>query len=301
MPNLKEAIAALVAGGEYAVPLTVVAALITIGIAIKSALFPFSAWLPAAHGGATTTSSAILSGLVLKGYIILLIKLYYQVFTIEVVRALNVTNVMFVFGIAGMIAGSVNAMHEEHIKRMLANSSIAQIGYVFMGIGLGTDIGMVAAFFHIFTHAVAKPMLFISAGRLSQLQGHEKSLYRLRGAARKDPFAGVCFTLGALSMIGFPLLGGFIAKYLFADAATLNPHKLWLALFALAASSVLNALYYVPALIALWTPSSFVKPRKPERGRSCHMALGTLSILLIGLGCCAMPVIELISRGLRLL
>ncbi len=301
MPNLKEAIAALVAGGQYTVPLTVVVALITIGIAIKSALFPFSAWLPGAHGGATTASSAILSGLVLKGYIILLIKLYYQVFTIGVVRALNITNVMFVFGVAGMLVGSVNAMQEEHIKRMLANSSIAQIGYVFMGIGLGTDIGMVAAFFHILTHAVAKPLLFISAGRLSQVQGHEKSLYRLRGAARKDPFAGVCFTLGALSMIGFPLLGGFIAKFLFADAATLNPHKLWLALLALAASSVLNAAYYVPAVIALWTPSAFVKPGKPERAACCHLSAGCLAALIVLLGCCAAPVLEIISRGLRLL
>lgn len=302
MPDLQEKVLELVATGAYRVPLTVVLGLITTGLAIKSALFPFHAWLPFAHGGATTSASAVLSGLVLKGYIVFLIKLFFRVFTIEVVREMNVTNIMFAFGIAGMLWGSVQAMHEEHIKRMLANSSIAQIGYVFMGLGLGTGAGVVAAVFHIFAHAVTKPLLFLSAGRLSEVQGHEKSLYRLRGAAREDKLAGVCFTVGALSMIGIPLFAGFVGKYNFAEASLLNPRRMWFALLALAASSVLNAMYYIPAVIALWTPSGFEKPElAKKRSPSFAFAACVLAACVVGLGVCSLPVTELIRRGLALL
>ena len=86
MPNIQQKILEIIADGSYTVPLTMVVGLLTIGIAIKSALFPFYAWLPYAHGGATTASSAILSGLVLKGYIVMLMKIFYRVFTIEAVR-----------------------------------------------------------------------------------------------------------------------------------------------------------------------------------------------------------------------
>ena len=301
MPQIQEKILLIFANHLYTVPLTLVVGLITIGVAIKSALFPFYAWLPLAHGGATTSSSAVLSGLVLKAYIVLLIKVFYRCFTIEVIRSLKITNVMFVFGIAGMIVGSIYAMREEHIKRMLAFSSIAQVGYIFMGIGLGTDIGIVAAVFQIFAHACTKPMLFLSAGRLSEIQGHEKSLYRLRGAALKDKLAGVCFTVGGLSMVGIPLLAGFNMKYFLAEAAMHNEIKMWIALIALAASSVLNALYYIPAIMALWKPSSFMKEGKPARNIGFWIAAPLLAALVIYLGVNSKVVVNVIELGLKLL
>lgn len=301
MPQIQEKILLIFANHQYTVPLTLVVGLITIGVAIKSALFPFYAWLPLAHGGATTSSSAVLSGLVLKAYIVLLVKVFYRCFTIEVIRSLKITNVMFVFGIAGMIVGSVYAMREEHIKRMLAYSSIAQIGYIFMGIGLGTDIGIIAAGFQIFAHAFTKPMLFLSAGRLSEIQGHEKSLYRLRGAALKDKLAGVCFTIGGLSMVGIPLLAGFNMKYFLAEAAMHNEIKMWIALIALAASSVLNALYYIPAIIALWSPSPFMKEGKPEKNIGYWVAAPVLTALVVYLGVNSKTVVNVIELGLQLL
>ena len=166
-PSLQQRVLELVATGQYTIPLTVVVGLIVLGLGIKSAMFPFHLWLPPAHGSATTASSSVLSGLVVKGYIILMIRLFYKVFTIEVIRELRVTNMIFLFGLAGMIIGSIGAMKEGHIKRMLAYSSVAQLGYVFMGIGLGTDIGIMAACFQILVHACTKPMLFSCASALS--------------------------------------------------------------------------------------------------------------------------------------
>ncbi|HQO56266.1 MAG TPA: proton-conducting transporter membrane subunit [Clostridia bacterium] len=301
MPQVSEKVMELWNTGRYTEPLTMVVGFITVGLCIKCALFPFHAWLPLAHGGATTSSSAILSGLVLKGYIVLLIKLYYSVFTIEVVRSLKITSVLFVFGIAGMLIGSVQAIREEHIKRMLAYSSIAQIGYVFLGIGLGTEAGMAAAVYQIFVHGVTKPLLFVCAGRLTEVQGHEKSLYRLRGAAVTDPLAGAGFTLGALSMVGLPLLGGFMAKWLLAASSLATLPKLWPALLALAASSVLNALYYVPAVIALWTPSGFMAEKPAKKAPLFLLSALGLAAGVILLGVCCAPLMEAIMAGLRLL
>lgn len=302
MPQLQERVLQLNETQQYFIPLTVVCGLLTIGMGIKSAMFPFYAWLPQAHGGATTTSSAVLSGLVLKGYIIFLIRIFYRVFTLDVVRSLHITNIFFAFGVAGMIIGSIMAMREEHIKRMLAYSSIAQIGYVFMGIGLGTEAGIVAAVFQIMSHAVTKPLLFLSAGRLSEIRHHEKSLYRLRGVAHRDITAGVCFTLGGLSMIGIPLLSGFTAKFFFADATMASSSlKMWIALFALCVSSVLNALYYIPAILAIWSKPDKEYAEDLQKNRGFLVAGTVLAIGVVLLGTISAPVIRVIQAGLAML
>ena len=298
MPQLGAAVSALMDTGAYRLPLAVSAAMITAGLGIKSAMFPFHRWLPDAHGSATTTSSAVLSGLVLKGYAVLLTTMFTRVFTLEEVRALGLGTPVLLLGFLGMIAGSLYALREGHAKRMLAYSSVAQLGYVFMGIGLCTEAGLAAAVFQIIAHAFTKPLLFASVGRLSCAAGHEKELRSLRGSAWSDPLAGISFGLGALSMVGVPLLAGFTAKLGLASA----PDGGWTqaaVLAVLAISSVLNALYYLPALIAVWQP---VKERKTlERdGAFAVGAVGLMAGLLV-LGIFFQPVTEIIERGLALM
>ena len=139
MSNIKEAVSALHASGDYHQPLTVVVAVITIGLSIKSALFPFHTWVPDAYSYATPTSSAVLSSLVSKGYIFLLMKIYYRVIGLDVVASTGILNVLFVFALVGMVMGSISAIRQSDIRRMIAFSSVAQIGYIYMGIGLGTE------------------------------------------------------------------------------------------------------------------------------------------------------------------
>ena len=302
LPNLLEQVGMLVDTGKYTIPLTVVIGLMGLGLAIKSALFPFHLWLPLAHGSATTSSSAILSGLVVKGYIVLLIKVFYQIFTIETIRSLKITNVIFLFGILAMIVGSVSALREKHIKRMLAYSSAAQIGYIYMGLGLGTDAGVVAAIIHILAHSFTKSMLFCCAGRLAGVMGHHKNLKNLRGAARRDRAAGVAFTIGALSMIGIPLFAGFASKLLFASATLLNNHKMLFTLGVLGVSTVLNALYYLPAVIVIWSrPEKGEEPapkRKPDWAFTVSAVLQAAAVFGLGMG--FGPLSELIQTGLGL-
>ena len=143
--DIHEQVVHLAETGSYLLPLTVVMGLMTLGLCLKSALFPFHTWLPDAHGSATTSSSAILSGLVLKGYIVLLIKCIFSIFGEHIFRSFHVGDALLVMGVAAMVYGSVKAMGETHIKRMIAYSSVAQIGYIYLGFGLGGEAAAAAA------------------------------------------------------------------------------------------------------------------------------------------------------------
>ena len=125
MSNIRQAVAVIAAEGTYEVPLLVTIALMSVGLAIKSALFPFHTWLPDAYGYSTVSSAAILSSLVSKGYIFLLIKIFYRVIGFEVICNSRIINIFYVFGLAAMIFGSLSAIKENDIRRMISFSSIA--------------------------------------------------------------------------------------------------------------------------------------------------------------------------------
>ncbi len=309
MEPLAKAVAILAELGKFHRPLIVSMGLMTVGLGIKGAMFPFHLWLPDAHGGTTTASSAILSGLVLKGYIALLVTLMLRVFGLELMRRTGLCNVLLVLGLLGMIFGSLAAMREYHVKRMLANSSVAQIGYIFMGLGLGTEAGVAAACFHVLVHAACKPLLFICAGRLSTVSGHHRSLKNLRGSAYRDVAAGVGFTVGAMSMIGIPLLGGFVSKLYLSRAAVDSP-AVAAVLLTIAVSTVLNALYYVPAVLAIWVRPPWdevhlilrsVKPEDLKFDRSFFTAAAALTALIVLLGIVYHPILNVIRAGIRLM
>ena len=183
MSNIHEAVVLLAADPNARVPLLVTIALMSVGLAIKSALFPFHAWLPDAYGYSTVSSAAILSSLVSKGYIFLLIKIIYRIIGFDIYGATHIINVLFVFGLMGMIFGSLSAIRENDIRRMIAFSSVAQIGYIYMGIGMGTQAGMTASVFHILSHAATKSLLFIAAIGLTEVSGGSRHFIDLTGAA----------------------------------------------------------------------------------------------------------------------
>ncbi len=311
MSDIHQSVAALAADRRYTLPLEVVIALFCVGMATKSALFPFHSWLPDAHGSATTSSSSILSGLVLKGYIILLIKIMYRVIGLDIFRTSKAINVLFVLGCSAMIAGSLSALREKNIKRMIAFSSVAQIGYIYLGIGLGTNVGIAAAFFQIIAHALTKPMLFSAAGGFMEVSGGSRNFAYLYGAARRNLLAGIGFVTGSLSMIGIPLFAGFISKYYLASAAASGStvgsgRRMYIALAVLAISTLLNALYYIPAIMVLFAG----KGAETEERRIVFVpdktdhAFILAMILFIGLnlaaGCCSTPLMNLITQGIRM-
>ena len=307
MSNIKEQAAILQASGAYHIPLLTAICLMSIGLAIKSALYPFHTWLPDAYGYSTLSSAAILSSLVSKGYIFLLVKIFYRVIGFDIIRDSKVINVLFVFGVAGMIMGSVNAIKENDINRMIAYSSVAQIGYIYMGFGLGTTAGIIASIYHIVSHAATKSLLFVAASGITDASAKSKNFFDLTGAGYRNKLAGVAFTVGSLSMVGIPMFSGFISKLLFAQAALGNRHKIMITLIALAISVILNAVYFMKTVIRIYTPEKrevvinkgFEEIHMGEQPAK-SIALICFIVLNLLLGLSSEPVINLIEQGLQM-
>lgn len=302
MSNIKGEIALIMAEGAYQVPLLVTIAIMSVGLAIKSALFPFHAWLPDAYGYSTVSSAAMLSSLVSKGYIFLLFKIIYRVIGFEVFHDSKIINILFVFGLMGMIFGSLSAIKENDIRRMIAFSSVAQIGYIYMGIGLGTQVGMVASVFHVLSHAATKSLLFISAIGLTDVSGGSRQFIELTGAGYRNKYAGAAFMVGSLSMVGVPMFSGFISKLLFAQAAVQNDGKMLPALIVLGISTVLNAIYFMKTVIRIYTPveDSVYPTVTLKNGRIYAATLVCFIVLNVILGVYSQPIVDLIESGLNM-
>lgn len=307
MSNIKESVAAIMQTGTYRIPLTITIGLMTVGLAIKSALFPFHSWLPDAYGYSTVSSAAILSSLVSKGYIFLLLKVFYRVIGFDIISKSHIMNILFIFGLCGMIFGSISAIWEKDVRRMIAFSSVAQIGYIYMGFGLGTEYGVIASVFHILTHASTKSLLFVSAIGLTDVSGGSRSFFDLTGAAYRNKIAGVGFAIGSLSMVGIPMLSGFVSKLLFAKSAIyVSDWKMFATLIVLAISTILNAIYFLKTMVRIYTPEQkrvikekgfFSLKWKEQKLYSATIIL--FVILNFALGMMSQPIIHLIQDGIH--
>jgi len=307
MENIHTQVAMIMETGTYRVPMLVTIGIMTVGLAIKSALFPFHAWLPDAYGYSTVSSAAILSSLVSKGYIFLLIKIFYRVIGFNYITGSHILHVLFAFGLCGMIFGSVSAIWENDIRRMIAFSSVAQIGYIYMGFGLGTEAGMVASIFHIFVHGATKALLFIAAIGLTDVSAGSRKFTNLTGAAYRNKVAGVGFAIGSFSMVGMPIFAGFISKFLYAEAAVnAISWRMFPTLIVLAISTILNTIYFLKTVLRIYMPQKgeveqemgfFHRTWKEQK-------LYTITILLfvglnLVLGLNSEPIIQLIKIGLH--
>ena len=307
MSNMKESIDMIMQEGTYAVPMLVTIGLIVVGIAIKSALFPFHAWLPDAYGYSTISSAAMLSSLVSKGYIFLLVKIFYRVIGFEYIAQSHVLNIIFWFAIIGMIFGSVNAIWEKDIRRMIAFSSVAQIGYIYMGFGLGIEAGIVASVYHILMHSATKSMLFISAMGLTDVSGKNRDFFALTGAGYRNKIAGAGFLVGSLSMVGIPIFAGFVSKLLFAEAAIGGASwRMFPAIITLGISTILNAVYFMKTVLRIYTPIS--KEEEEQKGfiriewnqqKVYTVAIVLFILVNIFLGTNSKPILQIIEVGLH--
>lgn len=220
--------------------------LFTFGLGIKSALFPLHIWLPDAHGNAPTPSSAILSGLVIKGPVFMMLKMIVYVYGVELVQTTNLLTVIMIMAASGMIGASVLAIYQKDIKRMIAYSSVAQMGYIYLAISLGTELGFIVAVYHIIAHGVTKPTLFLTVGAFYEQAG-TKEISKFSGIGKWLPVTLGIYSLGALSMVGIPVLPGFITKWNLSLASI--EVEAFALLFVILVSSLLNAVYYLPVVI----------------------------------------------------
>ena len=278
---------------------------ITIGAALKSALFPLHIWLPDAHSTAPSPSSAVLSSLVIKSYMFLYVKVLYKAIGVDILAndpmlSLILFLVMLVGG-AAMLVGSFMAILQTDIKRMVAYSSVAQIGYIFLGIGMGTRLGLFAAMFHILAHAVTKAVLFLVAGSIIE-QTHNRDITKMRGLGSQMRITMSLFTIGSLSMIGIPLFVGFNSKWFFATGI-IDSQQIWL-LAILLVSSLLNGCYYLPIVIRAFfakgeDEDEAVKPKSLERPVKHLMPIIVLAGLVVAFAIFSGPINSYIHMGIN--
>lgn len=264
-----------------------------IGFGVKSALFPLHVWLPDAHSSAPTPASAILSGLAVKGYIICFIKFMYSVFGQNMMIQFNIHRILVLAGMIAIIAGSIYAITQNEIKRRLAYSTVAQVGYIFMGLGLMNTTGLTGTLFYLASHAVIKSSLFLAAGAMLAATG-KKKISDLAGIGRKMPITMAVFTIASLGLIGIPLFSGFIGKWYLLRGSFESGNIL--SIIVIIVGSVLCAAYLLPIIrIAYFesgTEEEFHDPGLPQK-----IALIMLAVAVVILGIIPGPILELASRA----
>lgn len=223
------------------------------GFGIKAAIFPMHIWLPDAHSNAPTPSSSLLSGLVVKVYVFAIAKILFRVIGKDIIREIGILEFITYFAVLSMIMGSVFAIGQTDIKRLLAYSSVAQIGYIFLGLGLATELGFSAALFHVITHALMKTALFLSAGAIIYQTG-KRDIRCLEGIGYEMPITMGVFSIAVLGMVGIPGINGFISKWYLGLAALDADKPIFLIMILL--SSFLNAIYYLPIITTAFLKDS---------------------------------------------
>ncbi|NCC80260.1 MAG: monovalent cation/H+ antiporter subunit D family protein, partial [Clostridia bacterium] len=232
------------------------------GFSIKAAIFPLHNWLPDAHSTAPTPSSALLSGLVVKAYIFSIAKIMYRVVGKNISVDIGIADYLIIFAVLSMMMGSVFALTQRDIKRRLAYSSVSQIGYIFLGLALASEMGFSAALFHVVSHAFMKSALFLSAGSIIYLTG-KRDVKNLDGIGYEMPITMTVFSIGVLGMIGIPGTSGFMSKWYLGLAVLDAGHPELLIVLLL--SSFLNALYYLPIIVSAFLRESPGRPLEMHR------------------------------------
>ena len=300
MVPMKQSVIRLTENPANLVSVSMALGILTIGLSIKSGLFPFHFWMPDTYGYATPTSGSVLSSLVSKCYILLLLKIYFRVIGVELLETLPIPDILLVLGMCGIVLGSVSALHANNINRMIAFSSAAQIGYIFMGIGLGGQAGYTAAVFHIMAHSVTKSLLFLTTPRLAEQSDNSLLFRNLQGSGLRDPSTGFFFGAAGLSMIGIPIFAGFSSKLLFATAAVYcgSPLKMILVMVVLAISSLLNALYFIRTLIRIFSEGKKRPEGTVKHGALYGISMSTLIAANVAMGLFSWMFTGLIQAGL---
>ena len=229
--------------GEVAHTRTVTAGIVFVilGLGLKAAVFPLHAWLPAAYAHAPSSAASFLAGTATKVSVYVLARFLFDVFGVELsFERLDLGAFLVPLAIAGVVAGSAVAVFQDHVKRLLAWSSIAQIGYMVLGLGLGTAAGTTASVLHLFNHALMKIALFLAVGNLVYRTG-SAALANLAGTGRNMPWTMGAFLVAAMSLVGVPLTAGFVSKWYLLRAAL--EEGMWPIAVVILVSSLLAALY----------------------------------------------------------
>ncbi len=282
--NMADVTARLGATSGSIAPASLALGMLTAGLMVKAAVFPLHIWLPDAHSIAPSPVSAVLSGLVVKIGIIGMLRVY-QIYYGSGILDLSILNYMLVWlGAISIVMGAFFAIFQEDIKLMLAYSTISNIGYIVMGLGLATNYSLIGASVHVFNHALIKATLFFAAGALIYRTGY-RTLTDLRGIGKTMPLTCIALSIGAISIVGIPPTAGFLCKWYIALGALEANQPVFG--FALIFGALFIFIYYIRMVNAFYFQAP-IHPEIPEATEAPYsMLLPTLVLaslcLIMGL------------------
>ena len=270
-------------------------ALMIVGLLIKSAIFPLHAWLPAAHGNAPGPVSAILSAMVVKVSVYIVWRLWF--WSAEAWDLESAAMLMGLLGAAAIIYGSLAALVQQRLKMIVAYSTVAQLGYLMLLFPLASTLAFQAASYHLLSHGMAKAAMFLAAANILRAMGTDR-IKRLAGIDQRLPLDVFALALAGVSIMGLPPSGGFLAKWLFLEAAYEQEAWGWLVLVA--ASGLLAAAYLFRVLAILCLHP---RKRRQRTGRRRAPNLASVAAILLAAGAimagfASAPVLDLVEAGL---
>ena len=224
-------------------------AFIMIGFALKLALFPLHLWLPNAYTYAPTVITVFLAATATKVALYVMLRVLFTVFPEGFVSATPTGDLFILSGIAGIISASVSAIYQLNVKRLLAYSSVSQIGYMALGIGFASASGVTAAIIHLFNHALMKGALFMAVGGIIYRIGACR-MDNIHGLGRQMPWTFGAIVIGGLSLIGVPGTAGFISKWYLVLAAL--EQEAWISVAVILTGSLLAVVYMGKVIEALY-------------------------------------------------
>ncbi|MBO6814698.1 MAG: monovalent cation/H+ antiporter subunit D family protein [Rhizobiaceae bacterium] len=244
-------------------------AFVVVGMGLKAAFYPLHLWLPGAYTFAPSVVTAFLAGTATKAAIYVLLRFLFTVFNPEMVFNTDALSYLLIpLAVLAMFAGSLIAVFQTELKRLLAYSSVAQVGYMALGIGFLSTTGVTATMVHLFNHGITKAALFLVVGAYV-LRAGTSFTDRLAGLGRQMPWTSAAFVIGGLSLIGVPGTAGFISKWVLLQAA-LEKDWWWMGLLIVASSLL--------AVIYVWRIVEILYLQQPRAGK--EIAEAPLSMLV---------------------
>ncbi|MFV1958662.1 MAG: proton-conducting transporter membrane subunit [Planctomycetota bacterium] len=254
--------------------------LFLVGVA-KAALMPFHAWLPAAMVAPTPVSALLHAVAVVKMGVFTMSRVVFHVFGVDLLARLGLNDILVWAACFTIITASLIALGQDNLKRRLAFSTVSQLSYILLGIGLLVPMAATGGLVHIGMHAASKITLFFCAGAI-MVASHKTEVSQLDGIGRRMPFTMVAFTIGAFSMIGLPFTAGMVSKWWLVGGAGEGGYGWVLAVFVV--STMLNAAYYLPIVWrAFFRPSPEGERGLREAPLACVLALSATALLTVGL------------------
>lgn len=294
--NIADIASTIGSTGMLSTPLFIAFAFMVAGFGVEAAVFPLNAWLPDAHSSAPSPISAILSGIAIKVGLYTVARIVFTVF-----GATSMFMMLVIVGLVTLLIGELSAFSQNNIKRMLAYSSVGQVGLIIFALGMASTGGISGGLFQIISHALAKSLLFLATGYMIYRSG-SMEISSLQGMGKRMPLTSCVFTIGAFSLVGLPPFAGFPGKFMIVRAAIAQEQHLFTFFIALVlVGTIIEAGYFFRIVQTAYFMGPREQPGAVEKQASEEAPfyalapmLGLLTLIIV-LGVYPEPVLRLLE------